>query len=136
MLTKQQLTYAARYGTDMLYHTNMTDDDIKTELTDFLSGKDEKGRKLDPRRLSFEINRDEFPIIDDAKSFDKMFDLLKIFYEPRDHISYVKVSYTFKAPMLFYSWGNYIPNTTAPRGNIVISSTSHILLGTGAKKNI
>ena len=54
LITKQQLIMAARYGTDLIANTNLSEQQIKKEIRNYLSDKNIEGRKLDPSKLGDE----------------------------------------------------------------------------------
>ena len=63
VITKQQLLSAARYGTDLIVHCNFNEEQVKEELTNYLTDENEEGRRLSSEGLNFKININTFPTI-------------------------------------------------------------------------
>jgi len=125
LLTKQQLVMAARYGTDLIVYSNMSENDIKKEIREYLCGKDVKGRSLDPRKLldsNIKVNISRYEKITVIDAY-KLIDF---------NTSSVSISYQFDTPMIFYSWINYIGGR-GMQNKLVISARSEVLAGTGSK---
>jgi hypothetical protein len=51
VITRQQLLSAARYGTDLIVYTPLSEDDIRREIRYYLTHRWNKGRTLDPARM-------------------------------------------------------------------------------------
>ena len=51
VLTRQMLLTAARYGTDMIYYTEMTEEEIRQEIKNYLTDKKIEGRRLNPGHI-------------------------------------------------------------------------------------
>lgn len=132
LLTKQQLVVAARYGTDMISYTKMGESDIQEELTEYLCGKDVKGRRLAPDRLRFTIHKDIFPVIDTIDKLDQLRKIKNLFCQPLDHTSYVEIYYEFRVPMLLSAWERFIPGKPLP-DTLTIGARSEVLAGTGSR---
>ncbi len=126
VLTKQQLVMAARYGTDLILYTNLTKDQIKAEIQDYLCGKDVQGRKLDASKLV--LTNDNIVINKCAKvnSFNAVqrgMDLTT---------SYVQIYYQFETPALFSAWNSYIGGSNIIK-KLRIGARSEVLAGTGCQ---
>ncbi|MCB4790407.1 MAG: pilus assembly protein [Elusimicrobia bacterium] len=130
VLTKQQLTVAARLGSDLIAYTEMDEEGIKNEIIDYLCGKDVLGRKLDKDKLKIKVNIDRFPKLD-ISNVNKLFEILDNFYNPCDHTSSVEIQYEFYTPKIFSAWDTYIPGKKLA-DKICVSARSEVLAGTGA----
>lgn len=84
-ITRQQLLLAARYGTDLIVHANFTEQDIRTEIMNFLTDKNIKGRKLESDKVKIKIEIGNVP---PPPSFNPP-------------TSYVEVYYKFELPVWF-----------------------------------
>ncbi|MCX5781625.1 MAG: hypothetical protein NT145_02820 [Elusimicrobia bacterium] len=128
LLTRQQLLMGARYGSDLILYTRMNETEIRSEVIDYLCGKENEGRVLDKKIL--ENNNIEIRINRDALN-----PLQQIYYGGNGiekYSSYVKVAYDFDTPKLFSAWSRYIGG-----GGIIkklkIGARSEVLAGTGCK---
>jgi len=130
VLTRQMLLTAARYGTDMIYYTDMDASAIKQEIRNYLTDKSVEGRRLRKEKLTddkinVKINRAPtlsplvFPNAAQILDFSKT--------------SYVEVSYEFGVPTIFTAFSSYISNPGELPDSIVVSARSEVLAGTGAK---
>jgi len=144
LITKQQLIMAARYGTDLIANTNLTEQQIKKEIRNYLSDKNVEGRKLDPNKLGDEnimvkINDFDIPEFDgfeDVINPVKMGQLLssytrliKMPVSYSSELSSVEVKYDFVVPKIFSPVVGF-------GKTITLIGHSEILAGTGcAAKN-
>lgn len=128
MLTKQQLVMATRYGTDLILYSNMSKDQIKAEITDYLCGINAAGRRLDPSKL---VIKDDGIIINKPDQCNPINMWNSIDYSP-SAASCVEIYYKFDSPKLFSAWDSYIGG-----GNIIkklrIGARSEVLAGTGCQ---
>jgi hypothetical protein len=146
LITRQQLVMAARYGTDMILYTKLSESQIKQEIRNYLSDPNLRGRKLDPAVLTDQnivvVMRDtefvvpSFSLYDSAmhlpqlvRNIYRMFDGIS---RPYDKTSYVEIYYPFDFPGIFSVWGTYLPMTNLPT-SITVSGRSEVLAGTGCK---
>lgn len=144
LITKQQLIMAARYGTDLIAHTNLSEQQIKKEIRNYLSDKNIEGRKLDPSKLGDEnivvkINGFDIPefdgfedVINPVKIGQLLMSytrLLKIPVSYSSELSSVEVRYDFVVPKIFSPAVGF-------GKTITLSGRSEVLAGTGcAGKN-
>jgi len=139
LITKQQLLMAARYGTDLIAHTNLSEQQIKKEVRNYLSDKNVEGRKLDPNKLGDEnivvkingFNIPEFDGFEDVINPVKIGQLLinytRLLKMPASYsseLSYVEVFYNFSVPKIFS------PSIGFGK-TITLSGRSEVLAGTG-----
>ena len=143
LLTKQQLIIAARYGTDLIASTTLSEQQIKNEIRNYLSDKNIEGRKLDPNKLGDEnivvkINNfalPEFDGFEDIINPVKMGQLLnsytRLIKMPASYsseLSSVEIFYEFSVPKIF-SPGIGFAKT------ITLTGRSEVLAGTGCASN-
>lgn len=130
VLTKQQLVMASRYGTDLISYTTMNEDEIRQEITDYLCGKENKGRRLDSNKLKLVIKKELLPDIDSINSIGDAKYLFYMITKPMEHTSFVELSYEFNSPALFSAWDKFIPGNKLPK-KLTVSARSEVLAGTG-----
>lgn len=125
VITRQQLLTAARYGTDMIVHTKMDEDEIRREIKNYLTDKNIEGRLLNPAKLAddrIKIGIYRYPKTTVINA-----------YEPVDFTaSSAEVYYEFGVPTIFSAWANYISGGNLP-DKIYVSGRSEVLAGTGCK---
>jgi hypothetical protein len=133
MLTWQQISTAARYGTDLIAYTPFSENYIKSDIKNYLCSTDTIGRILDPDRLeiTIEINdyeavKYDFDITSDFLNFNPV-NILKsavglnpIFVKK----SFVEIKYRYKIPKILKVIG---------KENIEIKAYSELLTGTGSQ---
>lgn len=139
LITKQQLTMAARYGTDLIASTNLSQSQIKKEVRNYLSDRNVEGRKLDPNKLGDEnivvkINSFNVPAFDGFEDvinpvkmgqlLENYIRLLKMPVSYSSELSSVELSYEFGVPKIF-SPGIGFAKT------IKLKARSEVLAGTG-----
>jgi hypothetical protein len=132
VLTKQQLIMAARYGTDLIVYTTLNEALIKKEIVEYLTARDNHGRRLNPDRLRCVIRQDTFPDVDRIGSLDKAWEAYHKLMTPTEHTSYVELYYDIPSPVLFSRWGNFLSGGTLPE-KITVAARSEVLAGTGAQ---
>jgi len=136
-ITRQQLLSAARYGTDLILFTDLSDNEIRQELRNYLSHRWNKGRRLDPQKLGDEnivvkIDNFELPGFGMADYFFplafalKMEKPLKKLAFPLQHTSYVEIYYQFNTPGIFAFLG---------KRHIFVSARSEVIAKTGCPGN-
>ncbi|AKL97811.1 TadE family protein [Endomicrobium proavitum] len=130
-LTWQQLTGAARYGTDLLVYTRYSEDTIKGFIINYLCHSSNIGRTLDREKLNVVVKANDSQKLDYSLSLDNIAnfsptELVKL----KDSLlavnlkkSYVELVYTYKIPPILKFTG---------RENIEIKARSEILSGTGS----
>ena len=134
ILTKQQLLMAARYGTDLIYYTNLNEEQVKNEVIDYLNGPKIKGRTLSrikPEDISIKIERfDELRGI----SYEKIQEIRDSFFYPEEHTSSIELKYTIPLPNIvsILNIFSYAVNAKLLPKDITVSARSEVLAGTGA----
>ncbi|MFC1501664.1 TadE family protein [Elusimicrobiota bacterium] len=133
-ITKQQLTVAARYGTDLISNTKMSEEEIRTQIQEYLCSRDIPGRRLDPgklRNIAVHVYRDEYSFFPKLINFDRPSEKTSFFTsafgfsEVEERSSHVELSYSFNVPGVI---GNNVMD------EICISARSEVLAGTRAKE--
>jgi len=133
MLTWQQITGAARYGTDMIAYTSFSKEDIGKYITNYLCDKGNIGRTLDSSTATLHIDvniHDQPPhdyslsLIKNIKNFNPvgLADTVKNIL-PVVQNSSVTITYTYKTPPVMHIVG--IPELN-------IKAYSEVLSGTGS----
>ena len=104
LLTWQQLVSATRYGTDMIVNTNLSCDDIKKDIENYLTHRNIEGRRLDINKIK-EITVDikDYPKIDIGVAnltslFGTIDSLIKGVVLPATELSSVSITYTYDLP--------------------------------------
>ena len=126
MLTKQQLVMAARYGTDLMAYSNLSKEQIRNEIRDYLCGSHVEGRRLNPAKLKVEdidVKRQALDPLGGIKYGGDGFD---------KYSSHVQLYYEFDAPPLFYSFAKYFGGSNMAR-KLRIGARSEVLAGTGCQ---
>jgi len=104
-LTWQQITGAAKYGTDLLAYTPLSASSIKRKITSYLCSEKNVGRILDSKKLSVSVDPQDAKAMDFKLSIENITDgkLLNVL-ENIDDISIapkkssVKIEYSYKMP--------------------------------------
>jgi hypothetical protein len=132
MLTWQQITGAARYGTDMIAYTPYTKQEIEKGIKDYLCHGNEIGRVLDRDKLEVKIEIYDAAEIDFTLSFENIIDknplnIIKTlesfwndFIAPKK--SYVEITYNYKVPRILQFY----------QEEIKIKARSEVLAGSGS----
>jgi hypothetical protein len=129
LLTWQQLVSATRYGTDMIANTNLSCDDIKKDIKNYLTNKMIEGRRLDIDKIkdiSVDIknyNGISYDITDLSKIADSVQGLLI----PANELSTVSISYSYELPKIMNIVG---------MEEFTIKTKLSVLAGSGCKNNI
>jgi hypothetical protein len=133
VITRQQLLSAARYGTDLILYTDLTEDGVRREVRNFLAHRWIRGRKLDRNVLSDDmitVHIDSFEL-PEFGLVDYYFPLafaarleqpLRKLSNPLDYTSYVEISYRIKTPGILAAFG---------RRSVTIAARSEVIAGTG-----
>jgi len=127
VLTRQMLLTAARYGTDMIYYTDMNEDQIRQEIRNYLTDKKIEGRKLNSEKLPddhIKIHIYRYPTVTPFNVWQPI----------NFETSWVEIYYEFGVPSIFTAFSRYIGNAGDLPDKIVISARSEVLAGTGAKR--
>jgi len=132
VLTWQQITGAARYGTDLLAYTNYSKSTIENLITSYLCDTGNVGRTLDKDKLTVTVTPHDCSSLDFSLSFDS----LSNFFNPENILgladsllffnstkSTVDIAYTYKLPSIL---------KIAGQENLTIKAHSEVLSGTGS----
>jgi uncharacterized membrane protein len=129
LLTWQQLISATRYGTDMIANTNLSSEDIKKDIKNYLTNKMIEGRRLDTDKIK-EINvdiKDYQPISYNLTDLSKIFDFVQGLFVPTNELSTVSISYSYELPKIMNVVG---------MEEFTITTKLSVLAGSGCKNNI
>ncbi len=101
VITRQQLLTAARYGTDLIVYQNFNEEQVKEEITNYLSSPQTQGRKLDKEKLSIKVTINRFPTINTYDANGNPLNLARILSSPRKddfmkYNAYVEIKYELK----------------------------------------
>jgi len=128
VITHQQLLAAARYGTDLVVHSNFSEEQVKEELTNYLTGQSNKGRCLSQENLSFNIKINSFPIINQWSTEGNYFNLIKdLIADPMKYNASVEIKYKLQ----IFPW---IAKITGDQF-LYVTARSEVLDGTGSQNN-
>ncbi|MFH1714637.1 MAG: TadE family protein [Elusimicrobiota bacterium] len=125
VLTKQQLVSAARFGTDMIYYTEMGEETIKEEIVNYLCGEPgESNNNEDEDREAVGRKLDTEKIQEIIINIDRSGGLLNL------GLSKVSIKYVIDVPKVFTVMAKAIRAQTEddPEG-IIIEGKSAILAG-------
>ena len=152
MLTWQQITGAARYGTDLIAYTSYTEKQIEDDIRNYLCHHSNIGRTLSSTTVHIDVHfsTPRFPSMNYTSVSDKEFNnenindfkadsifsgltdivlgISKMFADPIDmekSMSYVEISYKYKTPLIL----------SALKEDIEIKARSEVLSGTGNAKD-
>jgi hypothetical protein len=107
LLTWQQLAGAARYGTDLLAYTPLSQSAIKRDIINYLCNKKTVGRILDSSKIDIDIEAKDAAPIDFTLSFEnilssELFSKIETirYILPIADKSYVEIKYKYKVPHL------------------------------------
>ena len=129
LLTWQQLISATRYGTDMIVNTNLSSDDIKKDIKNYLTNKMIEGRRLDTDKIK-EINVDikEYQSIGyNLTDLSKISNFVQGLFVPTNELSTVSISYSYELPKIM---------NIAGMEEFTIKTKLSVLAGSGCKNNI
>ncbi|MCL2485924.1 MAG: pilus assembly protein [Endomicrobia bacterium] len=131
MLTWQQITGAARYGTDLIVYTPYSEDFIKKDVRNYLCHGNNIGRTLDrdPKVLDIKVKANDAAATDYTLNIGNIskFNPLNIAKNIKDLVpfvgavpSYVEITYEYKIPRILRITGN---------DHITIKARSEVLSG-------
>ncbi|MCR4663351.1 MAG: pilus assembly protein [Endomicrobiaceae bacterium] len=129
LLTWQQLISATRYGTDMVANTNLSSDDIKKDIENYLTHRMIEGRRLDINRIK-EINidiKDYEPVSCNLTDLSKISDFVQGLFVPTNELSSVSIVYSYSLPEIISFTG---------MKEFEIKTKLSVLAGSGCKNNI
>ncbi len=134
ILTWQQLVSAARYGTDMIADTRLSEREIKKDILNYLTHHWIEGRRLDKNKIK-QINIDikDYPQItfnafELAKAAIDVDDIVKGIVAPASQASSVSINYEYDIPGFLASF--------AYDKKINLKVKSSVLSGTGCSNKI
>jgi hypothetical protein len=135
VITRQQLVSAVRYGTDMIVHTTLSEQQIRREIRNYLTHHWHRGRTLDPDRLQDEdiaVVINDFPAVDvTLKAYiQKPGALRQVLAEtvnPLARVSMVEIRYAYAVPPFLRFMG---------RESLSVSARSAVLSGTGCRNRL
>ena len=111
LLTWQQLVTATRYGTDMIVNTNLSRDDIKKDIENYLTHKNIEGRRLDINKIKeITVNIKDYPKTDIGVTnltnlFANITGLIKGITLPATELSSVSIVYCYDLPPFLHFIG-------------------------------
>jgi len=129
LLTWQQLISATRYGTDMIANTNLSCDDIKKDIKNYLTNKMIEGRRLDIDKIK-EINidiKDYEPVSCNLTDLSKISNFVQGLFVPAKELSSVSIVYSYSLPKIMSFIG---------MKEFEIKTKLSVLAGSGCKNNI
>jgi len=129
LLTWQQLISATRYGTDIIANTNLSSDDIKKDIKNYLTNKMIEGRRLDIDKIK-EINVDikDYQTINfNITDLSKISNFVQGLFVPTNELSTVSISYSYELPKIMNVVG---------MEEFTIKTELSVLAGSGCKNNI
>ena len=129
LLTWQQLISATRYGTDMIANTNLSSDDIKKDIKNYLTNKMIEGRRLDIDKIK-EINvdiKDYQTVSFNITDLSKISNFVQGLFVPTNELSTVSISYSYELPKIMNVVG---------MEEFTIKTKLSVLAGSGCKNNI
>jgi Flp pilus assembly protein TadG len=136
MLTWQQISTAARYGTDLIAYTSFNVAYIKNDIKDYLCNTKTVGRTLDPEKLDIKIEINDYESVKydfDIKDISSITTLnpvnvlntFKGLIPSLNQKSFVEITYSYKIPIILKIIGEK---------NIKIKARSEVLSGSGSPK--
>ncbi|GHT70336.1 hypothetical protein AGMMS49950_05110 [Endomicrobiia bacterium] len=124
-LTWQQISTAARYGTDLIAYTPFSQKYIERDIKDYLCNPDIIGRILDPEKLDIKIEINDYkPVKYDNLSSISRLGNLRGLIPGFDKKSFVEIKYSYKIPRVLKITG---------KKNIEIKARSEVLSGSGSQ---
>ncbi|MDR0822529.1 MAG: pilus assembly protein [Endomicrobium sp.] len=133
MLSWQQITTAARYGTDLIANTPFSKTYIENDIRDYLCSDNTIGRILDPNKLKITVEIKDFPKMDftiSIKELDQFFKSIAGSFEifgsmlsMQDNISFVEITYQYEFPSILNIIG---------KDSFELKARSEVLSGTGS----
>jgi DNA phosphorothioation-dependent restriction protein DptG len=131
MLTWQQITGAARYGTDLISYTPFSESYIKQDIINYLCDNKTIGRVLNKNKLSVEVKIHSIEKIDYSLSLSnitsfnplEVLDNIKSLTPVGQEKSSVEITYSYDLPFVLRVFG---------KETIQIKSYLEVLSGTGS----
>ncbi|MBR3628168.1 MAG: pilus assembly protein, partial [Elusimicrobia bacterium] len=102
LLTWQQLISATRYGTDMIVNTNLSSDDIKKDIENYLTHRMIEGRRLDIDKIkdiTVDI-KDYNGISYNITNLSNISNIVQGLFIPANELSIVSISYSYELPKI------------------------------------
>ena len=133
ILTWQQLITAIRYGTDMIVNTNLSSQDIKKDIENYLTHRNIEGRRLNIDKIKeITIDIKDYPktdinVMNLANLFGNITDLIKGITLPSTELSSVSITYSYDLPPFLHFIGLKEFN---------IKTKLSVLSGSGCKNDI
>jgi hypothetical protein len=128
-LTWQQISTAARYGTDLIAYTPFDKKYIQSDIKDYLCDSNIIGRTLDPEKLDIKIEINDYEHIKcgfditSLSNYASVISNLKGLISVFNKKSFVEIKYSYKIPNVLKIIG---------KNNIEIKARSEVLTGTGS----
>ena len=133
LLTWQQLITATRYGTDMIVNTNLSHEDIKKDIENYLTHRNIEGRRLDLNKIKeIAVDIRDYPKTDInftnlANLFGNITNLINGIILPTTEFSSVSITYSYDLPLFLHFTGLKEFN---------IKTKLFVLSGSGCKNDI
>ena len=129
LLTWQQLVSATRYGTDMIVNTNLSCDDIKKDIRNYLTNKMIEGRRLDTDKIkNISVDIKDYNGIDyNITDLSKISNIVQGLFIPANELSTVSIEYSYDLPKIMNIVG---------MEEFTIKTKLSVLAGSGCKNNI
>ncbi len=129
LLTWQQLISATRYGTDMIVNTNLSSDDIKKDIENYLTHRMIEGRRLDIDKIKdITVDIKEYNSISyNITNLSNISNIVQGLFIPANELSIVSISYSYELPKIMNIVG---------MKEFTIKTKSSVLAGSGCKNNI
>jgi hypothetical protein len=131
MLTWQQISTAARYGTDLIAYTPFSQKYIEEDIKDYLCNPNNIGRTLDRQKLDVKVELNDYgPVkydinITDFKNIVSIVSNFKGLIPAFSKKSFVEIKYSYKIPSILKITGKDV---------IKIRARSEVLSGAGSQK--
>ena len=129
LLTWQQLVSATRYGTDMIANTNLSSDDIKKDIKNYLTNKMIEGRRLDVDKIKdITVDIKDYNGIDyNITDLSNISNFVQGLFIPSNELSTVSISYSYDLPKIMNIIG---------MEEFIIKTKLSVLAGSGCKNKI
>jgi hypothetical protein len=119
----------------LIYYTTLDTEQVKSEVLDYLCGKNLKGRVIKIPIEQIDVHIDRFPKIRGVSitGDGSIFNIVDKYFKPEEHTSYVEIKYKKNVPNIismlnsfFFVTGQQLPK------DITVSARSEVLAGTGS----
>ena len=129
LLTWQQLVSATRYGTDMIVNTNLSCEDIKKDIQNYLTNKMIEGRRLDINKIKdiYVDIKDYNGMSYNLTDLSTVSNIVQGLFVPANELSTVSISYSYELPKIMNIVG---------MEEFTIKTKLFVLAGSGCKNNI